>query len=87
MPINCPNQHKFRQNFHRLQLASSKHSINLAHKLAQKHGLKGSWDGASKLIKNYINRLELKHQRVSNANGCFRLLSPELSKDTTNSDK
>ena len=57
------------------------------HKLAQKCGFKAAWSGASKLIKNSIERLELKLTLVANAKDCYYDLSPIISKDDSNSIK
>jgi len=57
----------------------------MTHKFAQKYGFKGPWDGTSKLIKQTINKLEMKYIRVTNANDCYTHLSSLLTKDETNS--
>lgn len=67
---NCSTQHKCRQNFYRTSLASTKHGVSIIHKFAQKYGFKGPWGGTSKLIKQTISKLEMKHARAANANDC-----------------
>jgi len=70
-------------------LVSSSSSSNATHvhKFVQKYGFKRPWDGTSKLIKNAIRRLEMKLTRVANAFDCYKLLTPELTKDDSNLSK
>eukprot|EP00957_Ditylum_brightwellii_P093946 7154064-Ditylum_brightwellii.AAC.1 len=55
----------------------------VVHKFAQKYGFKGSWDTASKLVKQTIDRLELQNDRVVNAYDCYIKLGRGLNRDGT----
>eukprot|EP00957_Ditylum_brightwellii_P082426 6266980-Ditylum_brightwellii.AAC.1 len=53
----------------------------LVHKFVHKYSFKGSWDATRKLFHQAINCLELKHNRITNANDCYEKLGRKLSKD------
>jgi len=77
---NCAGQYKCRQTFLEVAMSCSSRDTTMAHKFAQKYGFKGSWDAIGKLIKQAINRLELRNERVSNTFDCYKKLGKELSK-------
>ena len=81
---NCGTQHECRQNFLKQIKNYETHQCTCTHKFSQKHGFKGAWDGASKLVKNAITRLELKLTRVDNAKDFYYHLSPIISKEDSN---
>ena len=78
---NCPNQYKDRHNFIQVATSCDTRSTTIIHKFAQKYNFKGSWDATGKLVKQAINRLELKNDRIPNAMACYIKLGQELSRD------
>ena len=55
----------------------------VVHKFAQKYRFKGSWDATGKLVKQAINHLEMKNERLPDAKTCYFKLREELGKDGT----
>ena len=79
---NCAPQYKCRQNF--FQIATScvqPRGTTVIHKFAQKYRFKGSWDAAGKLVKQAINRLEMRGDHCANAHNCYINLTKELTRD------
>ena len=81
---NCAPQYKFCQNFLQIKNLSDNYCKTTdVHKFAQKYRFKGSWDATGKLVKQAINRLEMRNVRCANANERYFNLSRELTKDRT----
>ena len=80
---NCAPQYKCRQNFLQVATACNKRDGTVVHKFAQKYRFKGSWDATGKLIKQAINRLEMRNERLPDAKTCYFKLREELGKDGT----
>ena len=81
------NQCKCRQNFNDMLALPSSESCTCIHKFPQKCGFKGAWDGASKLIKSSINKLETNLTIVANACDCCRHMTVELTRTDSSSVK
>jgi hypothetical protein len=83
---NCGPQYKCRQNFWKIASFSDRvPGIAVTHRYAQKYHFKGVWDAAGKVVKWYMQKLELstrkgKETRFPNAWVCFEKLRRDLGK-------
>jgi hypothetical protein len=68
---NCPNQYKCKENFVHLFDIEEKLGIKIAHCFAVKDNFKGVWDGAGKVVKNFLWRMEQEQTRSATAFECF----------------
>jgi len=69
---NCPNQYKCKENFVGILKIEELFGILVAHCFAIKDNFKGVWDGAGKVVKNYLWRLEQQNTRSATAFECFK---------------
>jgi hypothetical protein len=77
---NCAGQYKCNQNFWKIASFSEVFpGISIKHRFAQKYHFKGVWDGAGKVIKEFIRRAEIsKEIRFDTAFKCFEELRISL---------
>jgi hypothetical protein len=68
---NCPNQYKCKENFVGIFKIEACFGVLVAHCFAVKDNFKGVWDGAGKVMKNFLWRLEQQKTRTATAFDCF----------------
>jgi hypothetical protein len=83
---NCGPQYKCWQNFCKIASFSERLTgVAVTHRYVQKYHFKGVWDAAGKVVKWYMQKLELstrkgKATRFPNAWACFKKLRHDLGK-------
>jgi hypothetical protein len=68
---NCPNQYKCKENFVHIIKMEQIVGIFVVHCFAVKDNFKGVWDGAGKVMKNFIYGMEKDSIRCPTAYDCF----------------
>jgi hypothetical protein len=68
---NCPNQYKCKENFVGILKIEEIFGVFIVHCFAVKDNFKGVWDGAGKVVKNFLWRLEQQKTRSATAFECF----------------
>jgi hypothetical protein len=67
----APNQYKCKENFVHLFKIKELLNVKIVHYFAVKDNFNGVWDGAGKVVKNFLWRLEQEHIRSPTAFDCF----------------
>ena len=68
---NCPYQYKCQENFVHIFEIEKILGVKVAHCFDVKDNFKGVWDGAGKVVKNLLWRMEQEQTRSATAFECF----------------
>jgi len=69
---NCGNQYKCKECFSLIWLTYQEINVRILHNFAVKDNFKGVWDGAGKVAKDFIAKMEEEQIRSPNALACFQ---------------
>eukprot|EP00957_Ditylum_brightwellii_P094364 7185067-Ditylum_brightwellii.AAC.1 len=78
---NCAGHYKCCQTFFQTGASCDTRDTTIVQKLVQKYGFKRRWDATGRHVKGAINWLELKNERIANANDFYLKLGKELTRD------